>query len=298
LVAYVLSAFLIGLIGFYNPGKVIVKTIDTVQNAPASDEREKLNFSTPEVVRDEIIEEPDQVAKNQKTTRTRVSSEKPVPEQEDQNEEIIDWITGAMPADIENSETLTPLVSYAGSAAEVREFSIPENSVQTQSHYNVEVHPYVPSTSFSYQFVEDTLLPKKYIPTPADIKAKEALTSALKALQEIDWQKLEKEMSAAGKKIDIIKLQQELKKAMSDVDWKKINEEIESSLMQAENELLKEHSDLHSELKKFQHGRQAKLAERQRIYKAIIQDRLCEDKQKDREPVKRKTTQKKKIVYI
>jgi hypothetical protein len=68
--------------------------------------------------------------------------------------------------------------------------------------------------------------------------------------------------------------------------------------MQAENELLKEHSNLHAELKKFQQGRQAKLAEQQRIYKAIIQDRLCEDKHEERKPVQRKISTRKKIVHI
>ncbi len=298
LVAYVLSALLIGLIGFYNPGKVIVKTIDSAQNVPATDDTEMANFSTPEIAKDEIIEKPHSIVQNQKVNRTSPVSEKSDATEEDQNEEIIDWISDEMPIEMETSEVLTPLISYAGSAAEVREFSIPENNIQIQPNYHVEVHPYVPSTSFLYNVVEDTLMPKRYIPTPAEIKAKEAMTSALRALQEIDWQKLEKEMSAAGKKIDVIKLQQELKKAMSEVDWKKINEEIESSLMQAENELLKEHADLHSELKKFQHQHQAKLAERQRVYKAIIHDRLCEDKQQERKPIKRKIDQKKKIVHI
>lgn len=298
LVAYVLSAFLIALIGLYNPGKVIVKTIDTVQNTTTNDYTELIGFSTPEIVNNKISEEPVTVTKDKKPAKAPIVSEKSDQEQEPQNQEIADWVTDAMPVDIADPEALPSLVSYAGSPSEIREFSIPENSFQIQADYNVEVHPYVPSTSFSYQIVEDTALPKKYILTHADIKAKEAMTSALKALQEIDWQKLEKEMSAAGKKIDIIKLQQELKKAMSDVDWKKINEEIESSLMQAENELLKQHSDLHIELKKFQQDRKTKSVERQKIYKAIIQDRLCEGKNQETKPVQKKAATKKKIVYI
>lgn len=296
--AYIVSAFLIALIGFYNPGKVIVKTIDTVQNTPGHSNDELITFSNEELIKDEIREEQAPIIKKQRAKKTQPSSDDLNIDEEDQNEETIDWITDGTPVEVENSEVFTPLVSYAGTAT-LREFSIAENNVQVQpDNYNVEVHPYVPSTSFSYQVVEDTLLPKKYIPTPADKKAKEAMTSALRALQELDWQKIEKEMLAEGKKVDVIKLQQELKKAMSDVNWKKINEEIESSLMQAENELLKEHSNLHEDLKKFQQGRQAMLAEQQRIYKAIIQDRLCEDKHEERKPVQRKVSTPKKIVHI
>ena len=88
------------------------------------------------------------------------------------------------------------------------------------------------------------------------------MTSALKALQEIDWQKLEKEMSAAGKKIDIINFRQKLKKAMTDVDWKKINEEMQSSLIDEENELMQENSSLRTELHKFQQDRNARQRKR------------------------------------
>ena len=96
----------------------------------------------------------------------------------------------------------------------------------------------------------------------------------------------------------MIKLQQELQKAITEVDWKKINEEIQSSLMQEENDLLKEHKNLQLELKKFQHERASKLAEQQKVYKAIIRDRLCEQDVQQSKPVKKKVTDKKKIVYL
>ena len=105
-------------------------------------------------------------------------------------------------------------------------------------------------------------------------------------------------MAAAGKKIDVIKLQQELEKAMSDVDWKKINEEMQSTLIQEENNLLKDQKELQVQLKKFQHEHRAKTAEQQRIYKAIIEERLCEKAIQKTKPVKKKVVSAKKIVYI
>ena len=294
LTAYLVSAFLIAVIGFYNPGQVIVKTIDTVRSAPAANDTEIITFTNvPDQVPEKTIAPVKKITQHQSAS----ISQSPEPNLDDLDEEIIDQIARAVPVTNENDETLTSLLSYAGTA-EIREFSIPENNVQFQSRaYDIEVHPYIPSTSFSYHIVEDTLMPKKYIPTPSDIKAQEAMTSALKALEEINWQKIEKEMLKEGKKVDIIKLQGELKKALTDVDWKKINQEMESTLIQAENDLLKDHSFLQAELKKSQQERRAKLGEEQRIYKAIIRDRLCDDQHQEPKPAERKKAPK-KIVQI
>ena len=297
LVAYICAAFLIGLIGFYNPGKVIVKTIATVQSVSTTSNvsTEQVSFITPANTRSNDEIKTKRVTDRKKDPVRSVSKDKAA--EETRSEEIIEWIADVRPEDI-NEESFPAWVSHVTSEAKKRDYSIPENVIPVQPDYTVEVHPYVPSTSFSYQFVEDTALPKKYVLTQADIKAKEALTSALKALHEIDWQRLEKEMAAAGKKIDVIKLQQELEKAMSDVDWKKINEEMQSTLIQEENNLLKDQKELQVELKKFQHEHRAKTAEQQRIYKAIIEERLCEKAIQKTKPVKKKVVSAKKIVYI
>ena len=299
LVAYMLSAFLIGLIGFYNPGKVIVKTIDTVQNGTTNTKMntEQVSFMTPgEIDGNKDETKPDAYSK--KSLLVHRKSRDKSTEKKSRREETIEWFEDVKPEDV-YEEAMPELISYVGSDSKTRDFSIPEYVVPVQPDYSVEVHPYVPSTSFTYHFVEDTALPKKYLLTEADIRAKEAMTSAIKALHEIDWQKLEKEMASEGKKIDIIKLQQELQKAISDVDWKKINEEMQSSLIQEENDLLKDNKTLQLELKKFQHERRTKSVEHQRIYQAIIHDRLCEkDVQQTRPAVKKKVIQKKKIVYI
>ena len=299
LVAYILSAFLIGLIGFYNPGKVIVKTIDNVQigDINTTVNAEQVSFATPANDIDEHSIKKEPVADSKKSPVVHRKSRNNATEKENRREEMIEWFADVKPEEV-YEEGLPELVSYVTSDSKTRDFSIPENVVPFQPDYSVEVHPYVPSTSFTYHFVEDTAFPKKYVLTQADIKAKEAMTGAMKALQEIDWQKLEKEMAADGKKIDIIKLRQELKKAISDVDWKKINEEMQSSLIEEENDLLKDHKTLQLELKKFQQERSSKSAEKQRIYKAIISDRLCEKNVQQTKQVKKKITQRKKIVYI
>jgi hypothetical protein len=299
LVAYILSAFLIGLIGLYNPGKVIVRTIDNVQigDINTNVSAEQVSFATPANNIDEHSIKTEPVTDSKKSPVVHRKSRNKAVEKGNRGEEMIGWFADVKPEDVYEEE-LTEFPSYVKSDLKTRDFSIPENVVLVQPDYSVEVHPYVPSTSFTYHFVEDTAFPKKYVLTQGDIKAKEAMTGAMKALQEIDWQKLEKEMAADGKKIDIIKLQQELKKAISDVDWKKINEEMQSSLIEEENDLLKDHKSLQLELKKFQQERSSKSAEKQRIYKAIISDRLCEKDVQQTKQVKKKITQRKKIVYI
>lgn len=295
IVAYVLSAILMGFISWYNPVKVSIKTIDAGQYTSSTINAKKNNLFPRDIKKDKIQKEVISLQK-EKTVQPTNSLTLADNDQEYTLRQIAKLITDLEPLEQTYQEPLPSLVSFVGSQSEEREYSIPENT--TEVPYSAEIHPYVPSSSFSYQIVEDTSLPKKYILTQAEIKATEAMTTALKALQEIDWQKLEKEMSAAGKKIDVIKLQQELKKVMSDVDWKKINEEIQSSLMQAENELLKEHTNLHSEWQRFQQDRSAKIAPQAKIYTEIIQQRLSEMQVRETKPVKKKLPPKKKIVYI
>ncbi|MGZ5133833.1 MAG: M56 family metallopeptidase, partial [Flavitalea sp.] len=299
LVAYLLSAFLMGFIGWYNPGKAIVSTIDTVKNSDWKINPEQFAFQTPKTISNQtpvtssnLTNVTTRKKKSQQTSRVILDiAENPL-------EEFAEWISDQRLEATKRVEEIPSLLLFTASEDQAREYSIPEAVIPIEPAYSAEVHPYIPSTSFSYQVVEDTALPKKYFPTQAEIKAKESMATALKALQEIDWQKLEKEMTAAGKKIDIIKLQQELKKAMTDVDWKKIHEEMQASLIDAENQLMQEHSSLRTELQKYQKDRTVKQAERQRIHQAIIQEHLCEEKIKESKPVNKKTMHKKKIVYI
>jgi len=298
LVAYLLSAFLISFIGWYNPGKMIEKTIDTVKNTAFNIEApEQLNFPSPEFVKEAPLTNPNSITRKKKVQTNR-PSQNSFNENDQPEQRVAERVTEEMPEESDYQRSSPSVMSYIGAESEIREYSISEYSPATEPNYSADVHPYIPSTSFSYHLLEDTALPKKYIPTQSEIKAKEAMTTALKALQEIDWQKLEKEMTEAGKKIDIIKLQQELKKAITDVDWKKINEEIQSSLIQTENELMREHTSLRKELQKFQEDRTAKLAQQQKIHKAIIQERLCDEKVQETKQIKKKAIPKKKIVYI
>jgi beta-lactamase regulating signal transducer with metallopeptidase domain len=299
LIAYVLSALVMGFIGWYNPGKVIVKTIDSVQNITADVNTEQISFPISDLMKDEISKGNGQIELKKKVQAKKIIEPKESEKDQQKEQEIVEWATEQMPVGQNDQEASSDLVYFIGSQSELREYSIPENTTAPAPSYHAEIYPYVPSVSFSFQIVEDTALPKKHLPTPTEIKAQESMTIALRALQEIDWQKLEKEMSAAGKKVDIIKLQAEMKKALTEVDWKKVNEEMQASLIDVENELVQDNSALRTELHKFQQDRTTKRAKEREIYKAIIHDRLCPEKGQQVKPsVQKKITQKKKIVYI
>jgi beta-lactamase regulating signal transducer with metallopeptidase domain len=305
LIAFFLSALLLGSIGWYNPGKVIITSVETKENVNSIKKEEQLSFGTPPIVKPGSDAQAPLLTTKERTDLALAKKETEDQQPDQLFEQVLEWIADQSPQKLtETTETVIssydePLLnSYIAGQPEMREFSITENSITVVPDYRAEIHPYVPSTSFSYQIMEDTALPKKYIPTPADIKAKESLSAAIKALHEIDWQSLEKEMNASGKNVDIIKLQRELKKALEDVDWKKINEEMQSSLIHAENELLQENTTLQNNLQKFQKDRMAKLEQKRKIEKTILQEHLCEEKATTEKPVKKKTVRAKKIIYI
>jgi len=295
LIASFICAVLIGMIGWYNPGKVIVNTVKSVnENAlliPTVAETDLL-FSTPKeeakdagvlTVNLKLSKKPDN-RKNQKN-----NSQLPIV-----NIKEIQKLTIT-------PESLEPLLSFVG-AEETRAYSIPETKIAVPETKYYEEYPYVPSSSFSYQFMEDTAMPKKYMMTPGELKAKESLENALKALEELNWQKLAKEINTSGKKVDIVKLQNELKKALSDVDWKKINEETQALTLSAE-EILKDQQVLRGQLQTFQKDRIVRQEKAKKAQDIILMDRL----QQTTDEVKKKATlpaasssntKKKKIIII
>ncbi|RYZ18745.1 MAG: M56 family metallopeptidase, partial [Sphingobacteriales bacterium] len=70
-------------------------------------------------------------------------------------------------------------------------------------------YPYVPGSSFQFKAMADTVLPEsltRYTPT-----AELQMAQTLSAIEEIDWETVEENVTNAGEKLDIEKLQVELK---------------------------------------------------------------------------------------
>ena len=134
-------------------------------------------------------------------------------------------------------------------------------------------------------------------------QARDAMDKALKALQVIDWQKVEKELSTSAGTVDIKQLQNEIRKAFKEVDWKKINVETEKALQETSKELVEEQALLRTQLERYNQVRQEKQEKINQVQYQILMDRLNDNEKNstcDQEkPVnQQKTVKKKKIVII
>jgi hypothetical protein len=174
-----------------------------------------------------------------------------------------------------------------------------------------QVFPYVPGTSFYFQAIEDTSLPKKYVMTDADIKAKAALEKSMEALQQVDWKKLEGCLKAQGMKVNIDQIQLEIQKAMLQVDWKKLNAESQNALDEANQEIEKIQQTYAVRVGDFQRAQTVRAERLKQAQQKILMDRLQqreelkqwrEDKIKSEEDRKKELSQypvkRKRIVHI
>mgnify|MGYP001313601968 CR=1 FL=1 len=282
LVAYLLSSLLIGFIGWYNPGKVIIKKIETVR-AQVTTTEVNYAFTTPSA--EEITEKPEPAPAPAPAPRPKPAPDSNVarttaPARKDplkKLEQLIELTTEARLAALaekveQMAEPMTTLVDNF----EKIDYSIPDHttSVIVTGPPATAILPIVPGNSFFYQPMEDTTLPKKYILTKADLNAKEALEKTLRALKQINWQKLEYQIKAHGEKMDIQKVQAELEKALQEIDWHRVNAEVQQ-VTEAENA-----QDAYViKLGKYQHQRALRQEQLKQAQQQILLDRLEQHEQ-------------------
>ena len=301
LVAWLLSALLIGFIGWYNPGRAIITTIQ--ETAVTTPESPVIEFAA------DISTPPPPAAANpggQETKEAAVAAE----DAEGPAEEM-ESIPLAEPAreDAEVDDAVQQLSNYAFgqgqlaqnmvafvSSPEMRDFSMQAAQEALTTVHALAIHPYVPANSFIIQVLEDTLLPKKYTMSIAEKQARESLDKALKALQEIDWKKIEKGLNAsAGNNVDVAQLQSEIKKALKEVDWKKINQETEAAILEARKEMAEEQAALSIQLERYKQARQERQERINQAQYQILLDRLKENEKPASCDTEKKTVQPKQV---
>lgn len=307
LVAYLLSALLIAFIGWYNPGNVIIKRLDTArQQTPAIETAQ--TFVTPSV--QETITKPvalvvvSRSAKTQKTTCVKKDTETKDPYKK--LEQIIEMTADARLAALaKRLEELPEELASVNNVAlvnnvEVVDYSLPQASTPAPRPLIPQpVYPYVPGSSFYFQAIEDTSLPKKYVMTQSDIKAKQAMERSMQALEQVNWKKLESTLKDQGMKINIGQIQQELEKALEQIDWKKMEEETENALEEANNQIRNLRNTFMVQFYNYQRERAIKQERLKQAQQQILMDRLQQHEQlKQMEEEKRmegtRTTGKKK----
>ncbi|MGB8194751.1 MAG: M56 family metallopeptidase [Chitinophagaceae bacterium] len=227
IVPHLFAGLLLAFVAWSNPGNVIVKNI----LEPGSDERMKVIKENNEPV---FVSTPlapsikNKVPQNKKP----ISAPYQLTEEEIAATEEIALTDFATQVAYEAAEYTPQIIQVA--AGEMRDFSITEQMVADQPLITtVSTTPFVPSTSFSY-YMQDSTKPGVVIVSPQEKDATESLKKALKALEEVDWAHLEKQLKDAGDKIDIRKLQQEIKKSLKQVDWEKVNAETRLEQLQQE----------------------------------------------------------------
>lgn len=304
LAAWMLSSMLIAFIGWYNPGNIIIKKIDEVRLQTPSTET-GISFATHVIQNTPIEEEPE------------ATECKEVPEKKDKKdacpyskdpfkklEQIIEITTDAKLAALDKQfdkmqDQLPGQMAGFVNNVEIVDYSMPANNQVAPAPPALDIYPYVPGNSFYCQPVEDTALPKKYIMTYNDVKAKETMEKALKALQQIDWKKLEGDIKSQSKNVDMTQIQREIEKAMQQLDWKKINDESQQTLDDANDQLQKAQNAYVGRLGNYQRERALKQAKLKQAQQQILMDRLQQHEElKKLEEEKKNLKKKKKIVQI
>lgn len=295
MIAHLFAGMLLAFIAWSNPGNVIVKKIlNNDTNTPvASTENNNAVFASSPVAATTA----EKKEHKQHVTLSRKKEEAAIAEQEEQ--EVLSQL--AMQVAFDAAEYIPTAIQAA--TAELRDFSITEQlTTEKPALATTITTPYVPSTSFSYYF-QDSTKPGVVILSPEEKAANESLRKALRALEEVDWTTLEKQLKNAGDKLDIRKLQYEIKKSLQNVDWEKVNAESKLEQLQLD---AKVRQDLYlRELTAVKNN--AQMAEHyQNLQKKILQDQInCQQEQLKKEmelknhlQKKGKTTTAKKIVVI
>ncbi|WP_207510877.1 M56 family metallopeptidase [Longitalea luteola] len=311
LVAYLLSTLLIAFIGWYNPGNVIVKKLKPAPAQPMAFEAVQV-FTTPPVRADQpqkdepvvVAVEPapaDEAEKSKKETCTEQKD--PYKKLEQLIELTAEAKLAALSKQLEElPEELDGMAAFVNNA-EIIAYSLPENMPVPQPPVPQQVFPYVPGSSFYFQAVEDTSLPKKYIMTADDVRAKVAMERSMQALQQVDWKKLEQVFEAQGMTINIAQIQQEIQKAVQQIDWKQLNTATENALAEANTQIQQMQNAYIVRLKNYQHERALQQEKIKQAQQQILMDRLMQHEQlRKMEQQKKKecskACKKKRIVQI
>jgi molybdenum cofactor biosynthesis enzyme MoaA len=161
----------------------------------------------------------------------------------------------------------------------------------------------VPASSFSYQITQDTARRKVKGSTYNEHLQKDAVLKVQKALEQINWQKIEKQLKYNRR--DIAKLRNEITRQLQGLNWQKINSDVKSQVNQEQLEKLQDAAKQEQTIKRYQlteaynEALQRQLAEQDQLLKEG-QQRAAESR-KATELQEKKLQQelkKRRIIYI
>ena len=174
----------------------------------------------------------------------------------------------------------------SASRKETIDFSLPQKEPAvipvTETPEALVEEPYVPANSFSYQLTQDTAMPKMKGETYNERIAKDALIKVQRAFEQINWQKIERQLKYNRR--DLAKLKKEIALQIQNLDWQKINNDVQTRLSQQQLEKLQQVINQDQAIKQYQQNEaysealQKQLAEQERVMKES-QQRMRESQQ-------------------
>ena len=239
-----------------------------------------------------------------KLTRADGHSSSPVIVREKADRNKIDG--DEMPTVFADNENLSRNEVLAVTNKEARDFSLTQDAQAEVTLAPEPVsaeEPYVPANSFSFRIVQDSSIPKIKGETYAERKAREALCNTQKALAQLNWQKIEKDLRSQPKLL--AKLKKELNLQLQRLNWQQINAEVQDELQQQQQEVLQDAVRQQQTLKEYQQTEEyyealkRRLAEQEQTIK--MSDQRLRETQKAVEDKQKKIVQemkKRRIIYI
>ncbi len=175
--------------------------------------------------------------KDNKTKKTGNTAEAPAKTNEPVVEQ--DGLFSAVSSSDDAGEAITVMNA---AAKEARDFALPQKTApdvpEAPDGTTAEAEPYVPASSFSYQFIQDTAMPKTRELTSNERRANEAMVKTQKALASINWKKIEKDLKYNNR--ELAKLKTALIVQLQKVNWQKINNDVQNEVSQEQMQKLQE----------------------------------------------------------
>jgi len=168
--------------------------------------------------------------------------------------------------DLDNSQDLTLAV-----AEEPRVYSFGSSvTIDPPAIVSLNDHPYIPSSSFSYNETEDTIVAKPSLSQLGPGKNLEAeIRKSLGAINKLDIKKIEGKINLSGTELYMEKLQNEIRKSLREAEWDKLSEE-EAAATADENDEKRLRQDLKVQLQALDNMRYKDLQKAQKMQQEIL----------------------------
>ncbi len=198
-----------------------------------------------------------------------------------------------------NEDAAAPAVSST-----TIDFSLPESSVNATppDESNLQL-PYVPSSSYSYQFYTDTSRPKVKGETYQEKLARLSYLHAKQAIDQIDWDKLATALK--HNKAAIAAIKKQMAEELAKLNWQKINNDVRDELKQEQDLKMQKALyqqqvfELYKKTEAYNEAMSKQLMEKEQFLKET--EKRTRELQKSLEEKDRKLQEemkKKRIIYI